>query len=157
MNGLPILPGAARSHRRARSLLLAAATALSVPAFAQNVQNASGGLPQDWSHRHLIYSSPAAEDDLDATGDADEWSSKANDPRFVAAFERKERLSASTISGSGAAAPRLKVVAKQKPPPARIDPPLPHRDWSNVMGGASGVGSAGVYPAKFNFGVDTKD
>jgi hypothetical protein len=26
-----------------------------------------------------------------------------------------------------------------------------HRDWSNVMGGASGVGAVRSYPAKYNF------
>jgi hypothetical protein len=138
-------------------IFLGIGPALSVPAFAQNVQNASGGLLQDWSDRHLIYTSPETPEEFEATGDADEWSTKANDPRFISALERQERLSATAMGGPGVAAPTLKALEKKKRRPAKSDPSLVHRDWSNVMGGASGVGRAGIYPAKYNFGVTTKD
>ena len=55
MNPLAIPRSAAWSHLHRCALVCASAAALSVPAFAQNVQNIPGGLPQDWSHRHLIY------------------------------------------------------------------------------------------------------
>lgn len=138
------------------ALLCVAAAALSVPASAQNVQKASGGLPQDWSHRHLIYANPQTLSELEASGNPDEWSRKANDPRFVGAVERTERLAAAAANGSDGNAPTLKAVAKKKGKPEKGDS-LVHRDWSSVMGGASGVGAAAIFPAKYNFGVTTKD
>lgn len=40
---------------------------------------------------------------------------------------------------------------RRDPPPAGPDI---HQDWSNVLGGAAGVGKANVFPAKFNFDIN---
>lgn len=156
MNALSIRHSGTPVRLRAGPFLIACAIAFAVPASGQNLQNSSVGLPQDWSHRHLIYSNPESLEDFEASGKLDDWVREANDPRFVRAFERKEQLATTAKRTSAATAPAIKALAKKKRRPDKSEPTA-HRDWSNVMGGASGVGRAGVYPAKYNFGVSTKD
>ena len=118
MNSLSMWRPAGHFRAAICAFLVALAAALSVPALAQNVQNSSVGLPQDWSHRHLIYANPETHEEHQARNNASgkaesdsasDWSKKANDPRFVRAFERRERLAAapthaSASSGTASAA-----------------------------------------------------
>ena len=118
---------------------IALACGLTVQALAQ-------GLPVDWSHRHIIDSNPETREEAEAKGTLDRWIERSRDPRFVLQLERKE---------SALAAKPALARTEQGRPPTRG--PRLHRDWSNVMGGAGGVGAALVYPAKYAFGVAAKD
>src|SRR4030095_15263284 len=66
------------------------ACAIAIPAFAEGGTSPAAGLPQDWSHRHLIYSNPDTREEAAAKGTLDEWVKKANDPRFVLQLEKKQ-------------------------------------------------------------------
>src|ERR1019366_116629 len=41
------------------------------------------GVPEDWSHHHLVFSNPGTEEDAIANGTHDRWLSIVNDPRYI--------------------------------------------------------------------------
>jgi hypothetical protein len=155
------------------------------------------GVPQDWSHRHVIHSNPDTLDEAAAKGTLDQWMKKADDPRFVLQLEKKAGETAEESGGTMSSPPKESAGANPigrgkrrsprrtrsrarhlerprrppKPPGKNKGVPLPvkpkkppipsgpqlHRDWSNVMGGASGSGDVRNYPAKFGFTASAKD
>jgi hypothetical protein len=137
----------------ATGMLLSAAFA---PAFAQaNIPGVGSGLPQDWSHRHMLYTNPdtqyeAARKDTLAY---EQWKQKNRDPRFAAQVARKTRF-VQTTEHSPFSPQQLQWADRfrRDPPPAAG--PAIHRDWSNVLGGVTGVGHAGVFPAKYQFDIN---
>ncbi len=116
-------------------------------------------LPQDWSHRHLIFSAPDFSVGAQQ-GAAAKRNSISDDPRWELQL-RKRALDANVTSRLATDAAILSLSAKaaadrvkrRKP---EADPQI-HRDWSNVMGGAAGVGRAGTFPAKYGFDIGTAD
>lgn len=153
-NGLPLL-------KQAQGALSAAA----------KIEPTGGpGIPQDWSHRQVIYANPDSQEEAAAKGTLQQWKSQAEDPRFVLQLEKKyARQAAAAVAAAAeqeaweAQQEAERAAAKPKKPKKPKDAPGPvvaasvHRDWSNVMGGASGVGVSRLWPAKFAFGVTTKD
>ena len=71
------------------SLAVAALAASSVLARAQDthpikVGNAEiTGLPDDWSHRHVIFSNPGTERDAIWNGTQRQWTKVVSDPRYI--------------------------------------------------------------------------
>ena len=71
------------------ALMLAAAAAFSIPMWGQeapaitvgNVQIT--GLPDDWTHHHVVFSDPGSADDAIQNGTYERWFSIVNDPRYV--------------------------------------------------------------------------
>ena len=143
-----------------------------VPAIAQEAAGVPAGMPQDWSHRHVIHSNPDTLEEAAAKGKLDQWIKRADDPRFVLQLEKKlAKLQSAAdaeddepaAAGRGARKSALAATPgsgknNEKPAPSgkkAVTPSGagPHRDWSNVMGGASGAGRAGTFPAKFGFGA----
>src|SRR5208283_5522925 len=41
------------------------------------------GVPEDWSHHHLVFSNPGTEEDAIANGTHDRWLNIVNDPRYI--------------------------------------------------------------------------
>ncbi len=124
--------------------------ALAIPAFAQGVApDASRGGPQDWSHKHLIYSNPDTRDEAARKGTLafEEWKKNYKDPRFALQVARKTRFVQATEHGPFSPQ-ELQWAHRHRRHPSPAGPSF-HRDWSNVLGGASGVGKAGTFPAKF--------
>lgn len=113
------------------------------------------GAPKDWSHRNLIYSNPDTREDAAWKGRLalDEWTRNQKDPRFVSQLARKTAWRAAKRGEAPAWAKGWRHPRKDDSP----DESGIQRDWSNVMGGATGVGRAGVFPAKYNFGVASAD
>src|SRR5487761_2402260 len=126
------------------------------PVFAQaNAPGTNRSAPQDWSNNHLLYPNPDTRSEAAGKGTLAfaRWKQKYKDPRFALQVARKTRFVQATgktpFSGQ-----QLQWAARYRrgPPPAG---PAMHRDWSNVLGGANaGVGTAGVFPAKFNFDIN---
>ncbi len=63
--------------------------ATAAPAMAQGAADTPLGVPQDWSHRHVIHSNPDTLEEAAAKGTLDQWLKKADDPRFVLQLEKK--------------------------------------------------------------------
>jgi hypothetical protein len=106
--------------------------AVSTASPALHGQTASDhGLPEDWTHHHVIFSDPGTFEHALRNGKQDEWSRVKNDPRYL------------IQQWKNAARPRLGHNRK-----------VLKTDWSMDMGSGAKV-SAGQYPAKYSFSVDT--
>lgn len=147
-----------------RRLVLIAFTSALLPyalipaASAQSVApDTSGGAPQDWSHRHLIYANPDTRDEAARKGTLafEEWKRKYKDPRFAQQVARKQRFVEPTQSNPFSPQQLQWFKRHDRNPPATGQEV--HRDWSNVLGGVSGVGRAGVFPAKYGPSFTTAD
>jgi hypothetical protein len=120
------------------------------------------GLPDDWTHHHVVFSNPGTADDAIRKGNYEEWFTIVNDPRYVvqqlkrglpvqgpaaddvARFEDAWRAARDSAEAKGVRDPWERV---RRP----FREPTLENDWSMVLGsGAAGVG-AGMYPAKFAF------
>ncbi len=127
------------------------------PVFAQsNSPEASRGAPRDWSHKHLLYTNPDTRDEAARKGTLafDQWKEKHKDPRFAAQVARKTRFVRATEHSPFSPEQQQWANRHRRDPPPAAGPDI-HRDWSYVLGGAnSGVGKAGVFPAKFQFDIN---
>lgn len=121
------------------------------------------GLPQDWSHRSVVYRNPDTPEEAQRKGKMEQWRRDYRDPRFVLALMRKIDSQASArAAASGGISVNARLAKGPASPPPPPPPPTPAesgmtRDWSNVLGGGAngtgGKGSAGVYPAKYSFDI----
>ena len=114
------------------------------------------GAPKDWSHRNLIYSNPDTRDEAARKGARalEEWTRNQKDPRFVAQLATKEAAIVGRQDGNSGRENGRNNGSRNGGTAAERGI---HADWSNVMGGASGVGRAGVFPAKFNFDINATE
>jgi hypothetical protein len=126
------------------------------------------GLPNDWSHHHLVFSNPGTEQDAIQKGTYDDWLRIVNNPRYIMqelkhrspaqgpAAEYVARMNEMARAQEAAASeelaapefkdPVLPVLPKPgRPPKAKI-----HRDWSMDLGSYSTAMAGGQYPAEFS-------
>jgi len=117
---------------------------------AQAADSGRMGLPWDWSHRHLVYGNPDTVEEAMQKGTYDQWVKDYRDPRFVSRLVRKMEARAARAPGAAVAKAAARPVW-----PGAVNPRQPpiHRDWTHVIGGASGRGNAGVFPAKYSFDI----
>jgi hypothetical protein len=124
------------------------------------------GLPDDWSHHHLVFSNPGTEQDAVQKGTYDEWLRVVNEPRYimqqlkrrspaqgpaaeyVARMNEMARVQEAAV-GLELAAPQTKQVIRPAPPKRNPLNAKMGRDWSMDLG--SGTVGAGQYPAKYGF------
>jgi hypothetical protein len=148
------------------------------PASKLKVQPASPhrvGVPDDWTHHHLVFSNPGTYEQAVANGTYSKWINIQYDTRFIlqqmkrngtsaGGFPREMRTGGEeALSPSGMVEPQdLAIGALRQFPWKPIGPPKPvpkpkstlKGDWSMDMGGSATVG-AGMYPAKFSFSTTT--
>ena len=116
-------------------LALAFITTFGVALRAQDARNDSKGadgnygMPEDWSHHHLVFSDPGTERDAIWNGTHDHWLKIVNSPRYHHQRQRRDRDANAWKHSSQST---LK------------------RDWNMPLGPLGKVG-AGNYPAKFSF------
>ena len=126
--------------RRVRfSKALVALAAVAFVAGTLPAQTGTTGIPTDWSHHHLVFSSPGTLQQAEQSGTVAKWLSVNTNPRY--AFQQLTRYSASAAADSAG------------PLRTRL-----HRDW-NVALGSGGTVGAGNYPAKYSlrFGASCGD
>lgn len=128
------------------SVVFACAALLSSePAQAQRI-----GLPDDWSHRHVVFSNPGTYREAIENGSSEKWVRINNDPRFIMQRMKRNADASASRSQETSAAPvsELRVRAPLRARKKKQLVPL-SRDWSMSLG-AAGVAAA-QYPAKFTF------
>src|SRR5271155_3457441 len=117
---------------------------------------AQKGGPDDWSHRHLVFSNPGSEERALRTGRFNAWMRITNDPRFI--LQQKKRGGRSqTVAGRDAALASSPATTWRLPLPKPKPSPITrlgftkhiHRDWG--FGVSSGNPSPVSYPAKWSF------
>jgi len=157
------------------SLTLAALAAFGTSMSAQSAQPIQvgntqiTGLPDDWTHHHVVFSDPGTERDAILNGKHDEWQRIVNDPRYVMQ-QLKRHAPAEGPTGDAVAwmnslaRARANSVAQETDPHDWRNPILPrgeriggpkiHSDWSMDLGGTATIG-ADQYPAKYSFSTTT--
>jgi hypothetical protein len=133
------------------------------------------GVPDDWSHRHVIFANPGTEQDAIQGGHYAKWQETVNNPRYViqqlkknlpvqgpAAVDAEYRarwISEATgartpLEPSKTPAPRFGFGPHSGRPTSPfktpVDPPGIQRDWSMTSGGTGGL-LPDQYPAKYGF------
>jgi len=131
------------------------ASSLHVPVLTFGPQGVEElpGLPDDWSHHHLIFSNPGTEEEAIKAGRYDEWLRIVTDPRYimqqlkrrspaqgpaadyVARMNEIARAQATRSDASDASRLQDEVRLVKDPRPESQHSEL-HRDWSMNMGGA---------------------
>lgn len=120
-------------------------------ALAQGSGQSRVAMPEDWSHRHVLPTNVRTRDEAAGRGAGAfaKWVRDMRDPRFARQVVRKTAWAQPTaknpLSGQ-----QLAWAARFKKPQSAPA----HRDWSNVLGGASGDGKPGTFPAKFSFDIN---
>jgi len=150
--------------------------ACSVSAFGQDAPSISvgnvqiKGLPEDWSHHHLVFSNAGTEEDAIRNNHYDEWLKIVSEPRYILQqLKRKaiaqgpsaedvkwiQDLSAAargeTTQSTVVTTPRAGLKPGAVARPAR---PKLTKDWSMSLGVSGGL-NPGQYPAKYSFYTTT--
>ena len=116
-------------------------TCLIVPAAGQDDASQPKGVPDDWSHHHVIFSNPGTMQDAIRNGTYQNWLRVQTDPRF-----KMQQLKRKTVP-----LPQSEEVEQKAglvvPPHGKLQ-----RDW-NLSLGAGGV-AATMYPAKYSFSIN---
>lgn len=133
------------------------------------------GVPDDWSHRHVIFANPGTEQDAIQGGHYVNWQKTVNNPRYVlqqlkknlpvqgpAAVDAEYRArwiaeatgARTPLEPSKIPAPRFGFGPHSGRPTSPfktpVNPPGIQRDWSMTSGGTGGL-LPGHYPAKYGF------
>ncbi len=152
-------------------LILAAVLALSAPAHAQDTDQ--GGAVHDWSHQHVLFSTPSRELDAMKSGHYNEWLGIVSSPRYI--MQQRKRNSPILRPTLVAPLPHPQhgnsrgeisgVEGSREPWGGSADPffrrfPPRHgrssdigKDWS-MNDGASAI-AANAFPAKYSFSTTT--
>jgi hypothetical protein len=122
------------------------------------------GVPQDWSHHHVVFSNPGTEQEAIKAGRYDEWLHVVNDPRYV--MQQMRRGAAAQGPSSEDVDARRSFSAQFAPvngrdsgfgPKAPVDrftkpsfqaAPL-KKDWNTNLTASSIMGN--TFPAKYSF------
>ncbi len=152
------------------SLAIAAIATISVPMNGQDVPavhvgyQAITGVPQDWSHHHVVFSNPGSEEEAIKAGRYAEWLQVVKEPRYVMQQMRRNSAvqgpSADDVAGrrgfSAQFAPVNGIDSKFGPrmPNSRFTRPTFQtsplkRDWNTNLTASTIMPN--TYPAKFSF------
>jgi hypothetical protein len=122
------------------------------------MERAEKGAPDDWSHRHLVFSNPGPEENAIQNGRYDSWLHITNDPRFIMQQKKRavgskqladRKVFAAASGNSGLISP---VVNKGGRAGGKQAAPI-HRDWAIGLG--TGNPTQATYPAKWSFDTTT--
>ena len=132
------------------------------PAQAQDiVPEANRGVPQDWSHRHVVIRD--AETMKQASGKGvvafQRWKERLRDPRFTMAVARKT-IDVQPTANKMFSGQQLAFFDRfdRKPKNSSLK-----RDWTVALGNTAavdgsgtgtGVGTAGIFPAKYTWDIN---
>jgi hypothetical protein len=110
------------------------------------------GVPQDWSHHHLVFSNPGAEEDAIANGTHDRWLKIVNDPRYILQQMKRSSGVKTLADPAPASLEQAKTETINKAKPAKRKPK--EGMWTEDLG-AHGQVQPNMYPAKFSFSTVT--
>jgi hypothetical protein len=114
---------------------------LVIPAFAQQSANRGMGVPNDWTHQHVVFSNPGTFQEAMKNGTYDQWVQIVNDSRYqLQQLKRKATLQSAEHRSTNSEIEAEPLVAPQ--------------GWSMYMGAGATVGP-GQYPAKWSFSTTT--
>lgn len=116
------------------------------------------GVPNDWSHRHVVFSNPGTEEEAISNGKHDEWLRIVNEPRYIIQQLHRhapvQGPAAAQVAVLEAAPAGIGAQGAGAGEPAAAKKPNVHKDWSEGLG-EGGYASANWYPAKWSFSTTT--
>ncbi len=112
-----------------------------VPVSAQDSPSQAKGVPDDWSHHHVIFSNPGTLEDAVRNGSYAHWLQIQTDPRFKMQQMKRQAVQL----------PQSDQVEQEAGLARRSHGKL-QKDW-NVSLGVGGV-AATMYPAKYSFSIN---
>jgi hypothetical protein len=114
------------------------------------------GLPDDWTHHHVVFSDPGTAEQAKKKGTYNRWLKAVNNPRYVMQ-QLKHGLSAQGPAAADVGAMNAMTLTANTPSTERGGrnqaPSTAQRDWSLSLGGG-GV-APNMFPAKFDFDITT--
>jgi len=127
------------------------------PALAQD-QAYNGGVVDDWTHHHVIFSNPGTMEEALSNGTYEKWQRIVSDPRYRLQWLKRnaawtEQTTTPTFSFPGVpeADPSVSDFKNRN---TRVRKKSLHADWSVPLSATSNVGVApDVYPAKYTFSI----
>lgn len=130
-----------------------------MPVHAQDiVPYANRGVPEDWSHRHVIIRNADTMKEASGKGSVEfeKWRNKLRDPRFVRAVANKT-IEVQPTANKIFSGQQLAFADRfdRKPKLSSLT-----RDWSVPLGSATsattgtGVGTKGMFPAKYTWDIN---
>ncbi len=113
------------------------------------------GVPDDWSHRHLVFSNPGTEQQAIESGNYERWLKVVNDPRFILQ-QIKRSGGAKVLDGVDSNA--IRTTPRQTGRPILTNQPgakksALDKDWSEGLG--TGIINPNTFPAKWSFSTGT--
>ena len=105
-------------------------------------------LPTDWSHRHLIFTTPSSPEQLARV---------SQDPRYQQQVDRRQQrlaLPGGAATSEVAIGDSVSLPASSSHYRLKLASKKIKRDWSENLGTSASAG-AGVYPAKYSFDIHT--
>ena len=131
------------------------------------------GIPDDWTHHHVVFSDPGTEQDAIKNGTHEQWLTTVNDPRYVI-HQLKRDLPVRGPAAQDAETRRRIEGRNDRSRDGRDgwndhdgrnhngqglgkDSSTVHRDWSMTLAGSPTTGAMGPgqYPAKYNFSTSS--
>jgi hypothetical protein len=87
------------------------------------------GIPEDWSHHHLVFSNPGTEEEAIENGTHDRWLRIVNDPRY--SMQQLKRGARARILEAEGVTAAVEAMGAQEPTgsPNAADAEEPIRDW----------------------------
>ena len=118
--------------------------------IAQENQTFRGGIVDDWSHHHLIFSNPGTMQDAIRNGTYEKWRQIVSDPRYRVQWIKRY----GPVTRGRGAADEFRFRPEPRPPSDwELDRNL-EGYWSmQIAGGSNGATAIDMYPAKFNFSI----
>jgi hypothetical protein len=110
------------------------------------------GVPEDWSHHHLVFSNPGTEEDAIANGTHDRWLKIVNDPRYILQQMKRSSGAKTLAAPETASLGQAKTETINKAKPAKRKPK--EGVWTETLS-AHGQVQPNMYPAKFSFDTFT--
>ncbi len=116
-------------------------TSTADPVVQRNVEDwviQGRGVPEDWTHHHLIFSDPGTEKQAVENGTFERWLEVSKQPRFTLAQVKRSRGAKALESTdvSAAISPDQKIYAIV-PRPVRRPPETLTKDWNVPIGGVA--------------------
>ena len=141
-----LAPGTAKSKTLVAGWVIAMLAA-SMYVAGVSAQSMPKGYPQDWSHRHLVFSNPGTYQQAVQKGTANEWLKITNDPRYI--IQQRARSGAGAFSTSNGVDPVTDPISAVK---RKIK-----KDWSTTLSGvaASKTGTVGTLSSSSISGSST--
>ena len=105
------------------------------------------GLPEDWSHHHVVFANPGTEQEAIQNGTHERWSQIVNDPRYIMQQLKRRGVYAGSVGQEEA--PLAKDPAQlelirgrllpRQIPSAKLKKPSLKKDWNEPLGATTAL------------------